>query len=152
VPSPIGTNRNKYFHKIIGPYSEELIKHRTVIKPFVPQVYYLRQSDVFYRFERPSARPRAVIKIAISQAAMVRIAIGQAAFEATARTLPLGGVGFENATNGLGQKLIWLDRGVVNRLRAMRGPGESYSDVILRITGRDDRKEPRAPSRKGKLS
>jgi hypothetical protein len=26
---------------------------------------------------------------------------------------------------------IWLDRKVVERLRQMRGPGESYSDVIL---------------------
>jgi hypothetical protein len=29
--------------------------------------------------------------------------------------------------------LIWLDPSVVDRLRAMRGPGESYSDVILRL-------------------
>jgi hypothetical protein len=27
-----------------------------------------------------------------------------------------------------------LDRAMVDRLRAMRGPGESYSDVILRLT------------------
>ena len=26
---------------------------------------------------------------------------------------------------------------VVDRLEAMRGPGESFSDVILRIAGRD---------------
>jgi hypothetical protein len=26
---------------------------------------------------------------------------------------------------------------MVNRLAAMRGPGESYSDVILRIAGRE---------------
>jgi hypothetical protein len=32
-----------------------------------------------------------------------------------------------------GGRLIWLDHAVVARLRAMRGPGESYSDVILRI-------------------
>jgi len=29
--------------------------------------------------------------------------------------------------------LIWLNTAVVNRLTAMRGPGESFSDVILRI-------------------
>jgi hypothetical protein len=63
---------------------------------------------------------------------MVRIAISQAAFEAIAKTLSLGSVGFENATNEKGERLIWLDRAVVDRLRAMRGPGESYSDVILR--------------------
>jgi hypothetical protein len=38
-----------------------------------------------------------------------------------------------------GEKLIWLDPNVVNRLRAMRGPGESFSDVILRIAGPEGR-------------
>jgi hypothetical protein len=67
---------------------------------------------------------------------MVRIAISQAAFDAIAKTLQLGSVGFENATNERGERLIWLDRAVVDRLRAMRGPGESYSDVILRLAGK----------------
>ena len=40
---------------------------------------------------------------------MVRIAISQAAFEAIAATLPLGSVGFENATNERGERLIWLE-------------------------------------------
>jgi hypothetical protein len=64
---------------------------------------------------------------------MVRIAISQAAFEAIAKTLPLGSVGYENKVSEKGERLIWLDRAVVDRLRAMRGPGESYSDVILRL-------------------
>jgi hypothetical protein len=64
---------------------------------------------------------------------MIRIAISQAAFEAIAATLSLGSVGFENATNERGERPIWLDHSVVARLRAMRGPGESYSDVILRV-------------------
>jgi hypothetical protein len=64
---------------------------------------------------------------------MVRIAITQAAFEGIARSLPLGNVSFENKTDEQGQRLIWLDRAMVDRLRAMRGPGESYSDVILRL-------------------
>jgi hypothetical protein len=51
-----------------------------------------------------------------------------------ARTLPLGSVGYENKTNANGERLIWLERAVVDRLRAMRGPGESYSDLILRLT------------------
>jgi predicted CopG family antitoxin len=29
--------------------------------------------------------------------------------------------------------MIWVDAAVVDRLMAMHGPGESYSDVILRI-------------------
>jgi predicted CopG family antitoxin len=28
---------------------------------------------------------------------------------------------------------VWLDAKVVNQLRALRGPGESFSDVILRL-------------------
>jgi hypothetical protein len=64
---------------------------------------------------------------------VIRIAISQAAFDALASTLPLGSVGYENQTNERGERLIWLDHAMVNRLRAMRGPGESYSDVILRL-------------------
>jgi hypothetical protein len=64
---------------------------------------------------------------------VIRIAISQAAFDAIAATLALGSVGFENKIDERGQKLIWLDRAIVDRLRAMRGPGESFSDVILRI-------------------
>jgi hypothetical protein len=63
------------------------------------------------------------------------LAITQVAFEAIARTLPLGSVGYENEVNERGERLIWLDRAVVDRLRSLRGPGESYSDVILRIAG-----------------
>ena len=59
---------------------------------------------------------------------MIRIAISQAAFDAIAATLAL-----ENKTNERGERLIWLDHAVVARLRAMRGPGESFSEVILRI-------------------
>jgi hypothetical protein len=68
---------------------------------------------------------------------MVCIAISQAAFDAIARTLALGSTGFENAVNEKGERLVWLDRAVVDRLGALRGPGESYSDVILRLVEMD---------------
>jgi hypothetical protein len=29
--------------------------------------------------------------------------------------------------------MVWLERAVVDRVDATRGPGESYSDVILRL-------------------
>ena len=64
---------------------------------------------------------------------MIRIAISQAAFEAICATLPLGSVSFENKVNERGCRLIWVERRVVDRLRALRGPGESYSEVILRL-------------------
>ena len=63
---------------------------------------------------------------------MIKIAISQAAFEAIAATLPLGSVNYENKTNERGERYVWLAPAVIDRLRAMRGPDESYSDVIPR--------------------
>jgi hypothetical protein len=64
---------------------------------------------------------------------MIRIAITPAALEAIAETLPLGSVGFEAQLDWQGQRLVWLEAAMVDKLAAMRGPGESYSDVILRL-------------------
>jgi hypothetical protein len=63
---------------------------------------------------------------------MIRIAISQAAFDAIAKTMPLGTVSFERHPADDGQGLIWLDARHLAKLKAMRGPGESYSDAILR--------------------
>jgi hypothetical protein len=49
-----------------------------------------------------------------------------------AATLP-SSVGVEQNRAPNGDYFIWLDPRYVDRLRAMRGPGESYSDVILRL-------------------
>jgi hypothetical protein len=64
---------------------------------------------------------------------VIRISITPAAFEAITSTLPLGSVGFEPAPDAKGERLVWLTASVVDRLLAMRGPGESYSDAILRL-------------------
>jgi hypothetical protein len=64
---------------------------------------------------------------------MIRIAISRAAFEAIASTMPLGSVGYEREANANGERYVWLAPNVVDRLKAMRGPGESYSDVIMRV-------------------
>ena len=40
---------------------------------------------------------------------MIRIAITVAAFEAIARTLPLGSVGIEAEANERGERLVWLE-------------------------------------------
>jgi hypothetical protein len=66
---------------------------------------------------------------------MIRIAISQAAFDAIASTLPLGSVGYEAEVGANGERLIWLAPNMIDRLHALRGPGESYSDVILRLAG-----------------
>lgn len=64
---------------------------------------------------------------------MIRISITQAAFEAIAATMPLGSVSYEAEVGGNGERLIWLPATVLARLKALRGPGESYSTVILRV-------------------
>jgi hypothetical protein len=58
---------------------------------------------------------------------MVRIAITAEAFEAIARTLPVGSVGFEAETNERGERLIWIDDRQADKLGAMRGPGETIA-------------------------
>jgi len=64
---------------------------------------------------------------------MIRIGITQAAYEAIYATLPFGSVGYENQVNERGERLIWLEPAVLARLKAMRGRGESCSDVILKL-------------------
>jgi hypothetical protein len=73
---------------------------------------------------------------------MVRISVTPAAFDAIAATLALGSVGFEAAPAGSGERQIWIDARVADRLAAMRGPGESYSDVILRLVELEGRGRP----------
>ena len=63
---------------------------------------------------------------------MICIAISQAAFDVIARTLP-GNVGYENKIDEHGQRLIWLERRMLDKLNSYRRAGESYSDVILRV-------------------
>ena len=64
---------------------------------------------------------------------MVRIAISQTAFDAIASTLPPGSTGYENAVNEKGERLIWLERRMLDKLNSYRRADESFSDVILRL-------------------
>jgi hypothetical protein len=58
---------------------------------------------------------------------MVRIAISRQAFNAIVRTMPVGSVSFEpRASDPKADRLVWLESQVVEKLAAMRGPGESY--------------------------
>jgi hypothetical protein len=68
---------------------------------------------------------------------VVRIAISQAAFDAIAKTLPFGEVGYENKVNEKGERLIWLEPSAVDRRRSLRGPGASYSDSHLRLAAKN---------------
>jgi len=63
---------------------------------------------------------------------MIRLAITPAACEAIIATLPEGAALWPVERQG-GQCFIHVEAAVVDRLAAMRGPGEDYSDVILRL-------------------
>jgi hypothetical protein len=62
---------------------------------------------------------------------MIRIPITPEALEAIVATLPFGTVAYELEPNANGERLTWLEEVWINKLDAIRMPGESYSDVIL---------------------
>ena len=64
---------------------------------------------------------------------VIRIAISREAYDAISATLPLGSVAVEPYFNERGERVVWLEEVWVDRLGVMRGPGESYSDVIMRL-------------------
>jgi hypothetical protein len=66
---------------------------------------------------------------------VIRIAITQASFGAIVQTMPFGSVNFEAGVDDKGERYIWLPRAVVDRLRALRGPGESFSGWRRRTHG-----------------
>ena len=66
-------------------------------------------------------------------AVMVKITISAAAFAALAATLPIGSVAVEPERGPDGGVGIWLDRATLAKLRALRGPGDSYSDAITAL-------------------
>ncbi|MBV8105496.1 MAG: hypothetical protein JO223_12905 [Hyphomicrobiales bacterium] len=63
---------------------------------------------------------------------MIRISLTPAAFDAIAATLPLGSVGFESELDAKGERSVWIDDAVANKLIAMRGPGESFKGRFTR--------------------
>ena len=93
-------------------------------------------------FERCSLKTHAIRYIADNLATgasrshigrMVRISISPQAFAAIASTLPLGSVAVEPERAADGGVGIRLDHATVAKLKALRGPGESYSDVIVAL-------------------
>ena len=64
---------------------------------------------------------------------MIRINITPAAFDAIAAMLVLGTVAVEPERAENGDIYVCLDPRVLTKLKALPGPGESYSDVILRL-------------------
>ena len=79
----------------------------------------------------PRGRAKPLARAHIQR--VIRISITAEAFAAIAATMPLGSNNHEAETAAAGERFIWLPAAVVARLKAMRGPGETYSDVILRV-------------------
>ena len=48
----------------------------------------------------------------------------------------LGAVAVQREVNEKGKREIWPEPHFVNKVHALRSPGESCSDVILRLSGR----------------
>jgi hypothetical protein len=63
---------------------------------------------------------------------MIRIALSDAAYDAIASSLPKGSARWPMQREG-DQCFIQVEAAVVDRMRAMRRPGESYSAIILRL-------------------
>jgi hypothetical protein len=64
---------------------------------------------------------------------VIKIAITVETFDALASTLPFGTGTYEKNLDAKGECPLWLEPMVVDRLRFLRGQGESFSDVILRL-------------------
>jgi hypothetical protein len=64
---------------------------------------------------------------------MVRIPITVEAFEAVIATVPLGTIVYEPDLTPNGERLVWAEKLALDELEAMRRPGETHSDVILRL-------------------
>jgi hypothetical protein len=67
---------------------------------------------------------------------MIRIALTDAAYEAIASELPEGSARWPMQRDR-GRCFIQVEAALVDRMRAMRQPGESYSHVILRLVKLD---------------
>jgi hypothetical protein len=78
---------------------------------------------------------RSVLGARALNQAMIGVTISGRAYAAIAATLPGGlGTGREIAPDR--EYLVWLPRAVVNQLRALQEPEETFSAVFLRLTDR----------------
>lgn len=65
---------------------------------------------------------------------MIGITISGKAYATIAAALPAGSI--ERGIVPDGEYRVWLPRDVVFRLKALREPGETFSEVILQLTDR----------------
>ena len=64
---------------------------------------------------------------------MIRIAITEAAFAAIKATLPVGSAAYEPQRTAQSGYFIWVERSWLNKLEALRQPGEGLSETIIRL-------------------
>jgi hypothetical protein len=64
---------------------------------------------------------------------MIQIAITKAAYNALRRSFPRGA----RPPKREGLVFIWLHKHDLQKLRAIRGPSESYSDAIIRLAAQE---------------
>jgi hypothetical protein len=64
---------------------------------------------------------------------VIEVAVTKEAYEAIVSMLELDTVARRPMRNAKGEYLIHLDEKTMDRLTAVRRPGESYSDVIVRL-------------------
>ena len=74
--------------------------------------------------------------VTVTYAEMIRIALTDVAYEAIASELPKGSARWPMQRDR-GQGFLQVEAALVDRMRAMRQPGESYSNVILRLVKLD---------------
>jgi hypothetical protein len=63
---------------------------------------------------------------------LIRVVLTDAAYDAIASTLPKGAARWPMQRDR-DQCFIQIEAALVDRMRAMRRPGDSYSEVILRL-------------------
>jgi hypothetical protein len=74
-----------------------------------------------------------VEETALTCGSKIGITVTAEAYAAIKATLPADTQTWPTSPAHQGDVVICLDQAMVDRLGAMRGPGESYSDVILRL-------------------
>ena len=85
-------------------------------------------------FFRRGAFPRPVR--AVLSTGVIKIAISAEAYQVIAESLAFGIVAVEPERTPDGRIAIWLAPIVLAKLKMLRRPSESYSDVILALAGR----------------
>jgi hypothetical protein len=79
-----------------------------------------------------SVVPRNYRSAGVKCLEMIRVVLSDAAYDVIASTLPKGAARWPMQRDK-GQCFIQVEAAVVDRMRAMRRPGESYSEVILKL-------------------